>query len=161
MESISIELNLSQAENGKKERRKMKKEIFKAYDIRGIYPDDINEDDVKKIARGFATYLINKNPDKESLTVVVGRDMRISSSSLAKKAIEGLVESGINVVDIGLVSSPTFYFAVGEKEYDGGLQISASHNPKEYNGIKIVRGDRKSTRLNSSHIPLSRMPSSA
>ena len=98
MESISIELNLSQAENGKKERRKMKKEIFKAYDIRGIYPDDINEDDVKKIARGFATYLINKNPDKESLTVVVGRDMRISSSSLAKKAIEGLVKSGINEI---------------------------------------------------------------
>ena len=114
-------------------------EIFKAYDIRGVYPEEINEEVVDRVAKAFATLLMQENTDKKSLEVVVGQDMRISSPQLAEKAIEGLLSLGVNVVDIGLASTPTFYFAVGEGGYDGGLQISASHNPKEYNGIKIVR----------------------
>lgn len=112
--------------------------IFKAYDIRGVYPDQINEDRVYRIAKGFATYLIAENPNKD-LKVVIARDMRISSPVLFEKAVQGVLDSGIDVVDIGLSSTPAFYFAVAEGNYDGGLQISASHNPAEYNGIKIVR----------------------
>lgn len=117
----------------------MKTEIFKAYDIRGVYPEDINEEDVYTIAKAYATFLMQENPEKESLEVVVGQDMRLSSPSLAQKAVEGLLSLGVNVVDVGIVSTPTFYYAVGEGEYDGGLQISASHNPKGYDGIKVVR----------------------
>lgn len=113
--------------------------IFKAYDIRGIYPDQIDEEGVYRIARGYATYLIEINPSKEDLRIVVGRDMRLSSPALTEKVVRGLIDSGIDVVDIGLSSTPVFYFAVAEGDYDGGLQISASHNPSEYNGIKIVR----------------------
>ena len=112
--------------------------IFKAYDIRGIYPDQLNEDIAYALARGYAAFIQNENPGKK-LNIAVGSDMRISSPSLKAKVIAGLLDSGINVVDIGLVSTPTFYFAVAKFGYDGGLQISASHNPKQYNGLKIVR----------------------
>ena len=112
--------------------------IFKAYDIRGIYPEQINEDLVYKIGRAYSTFLIKENPEKK-LSIVVSSDMRLSSPSLRENLIKGIIDSGINVIDIGLASTPTFYFAVAFYGYDGGLQISASHNPKEYNGLKIVR----------------------
>ena len=112
--------------------------IFKAYDIRGIYPDQLNEDLVYKIGKAYSTFLIKENPQKK-LNVVVSSDMRLSSPSLRESLIKGIIDSGINVIDIGLASTPTFYFAVAFYSYDGGLQISASHNPKEYNGLKIVR----------------------
>ena len=112
--------------------------IFKAYDIRGIYPDQLNEELVYKIGRAYSTFLIKENPQKE-LNIVVSSDMRLSSPALRESLIKGIVDSGINVIDIGLASTPTFYFAVAFYGYDGGLQISASHNPKEYNGLKIVR----------------------
>ncbi|MFH1971666.1 MAG: phosphomannomutase/phosphoglucomutase [Patescibacteria group bacterium] len=112
--------------------------IFKAYDIRGIYPEQINEDLVYKIGRAYSTFLIKENPEKK-LSVVVSSDMRLSSPSLRESLTKGIIDSGINVIDIGLASTPTFYFAVAFYGYDGGLQISASHNPKEYNGLKIVR----------------------
>lgn len=112
--------------------------IFKAYDIRGIYPDQLDEHAAEDIARGLVTLLQEENPGK-ILTLAVGRDMRVSSPSLYERVIAGLTASGANVVDVGLVSTPTFYYAVGVNRFDGGIQVSASHNPKEYNGLKMVR----------------------
>ncbi len=116
--------------------------IYKAYDIRGIYPDELNEELAKKIVQAFAL-MRKKELDKEQLTIVVGTDMRMSSPSLKKQVIEGLVESGVRIIDVGLVSTPTFYFAVSYFGYDGGLMVSASHNPAQYNGIKLVRESAK------------------
>lgn len=115
---------------------KIDQSIFKAYDIRGIYPEQIDEESAYFIARAYATLLKNKFPDARK--VAVGCDMRLSSPVLKEKVIKGLLDSGVNVDDIGLVSTPTFYFAVGYFGYDGGLQVSASHNPKQWNGMKIV-----------------------
>ncbi len=112
--------------------------IFKAYDIRGIYPQQINEESAYAIGRAFATLLSKENLGKK-LKVAVGSDMRLSSPALKQKVIAGLLDSGIDVDDVGLVSTPTFYFAVAYYKYDGGMQVSASHNPKEWNGLKIVR----------------------
>lgn len=116
--------------------------IFKAYDIRGIYPDSLNEEIAEKAGRAYAEILKRENPDKV-LTVVVGNDMRVSSPSLKESLIKGLTLAGLNVVDIGLVTTPTFYFAVGYYGHDGGVMVSASHNPKEYNGLKMVRAKGK------------------
>lgn len=110
--------------------------IFKAYDIRGIYPSQLNEELVYKIARAYAEWLKKQNSSVH--TVAVGGDMRLSTPSLKTEIIRGLLEAGLNVDDFGLVSSPSFYFAVANYGYAGGLQVSASHNPKEYNGIKVV-----------------------
>ncbi len=112
--------------------------IFKAYDIRGTYPDQLNEDTAYLIGRGVATLLIQENPGRQ-LTLAIGGDMRVHTKPLKDKLISGLIDSGVNVVDIGLVSTPTYYFAVGYFGYDGGVQITASHNAKEYNGFKVVR----------------------
>lgn len=113
--------------------------IFKGYDIRGIYPTDLNEENVVPIVKAIYSFLHKDLPENEQLTVVVGTDMRISSPILTKAAIETLVEMGSNVIDIGIVSTPTFYFAVSHYGYPAGFQITASHNPREWNGIKIVK----------------------
>jgi phosphomannomutase len=110
--------------------------IFKAYDIRGIYPEQFNEESAYLVGRAYATFIKNNFP--ETKTIAVGSDMRISSPALKERVVSALLDSGLNVDDIGLVSTPTFYFAVGFYNYDGGLQISASHNPKQWNGVKIV-----------------------
>lgn len=107
--------------------------IFKAYDVRGIYPSEINEEIIYNIAQAYAKFL---NFPK---TIVLGRDVRLSSPSLWQSAAKGLTDAGVNVVDIGCGSTDMFYFAVANYEYDGGLMISASHNAKEYNGVKMVR----------------------
>jgi len=112
--------------------------IFKAYDIRGIYPDNLNEDLAEKVGRAYS-HLLRKEIKDKDINIVVGNDMRLSSPSLKERLILGLTASGINVVDVGLVTTPTFYFSVGYYGYDGGIQVSASHNPKEYNGFKLVR----------------------
>lgn len=112
--------------------------IFKSYDIRGIYPTDINEENVVPIIRAIYKFFL-KDSSKKSLKVVLGRDMRISSPSLFEKASQALIDAGAIVIDIGLSSTPTVYFAVSNYDYDAGIQISASHNPKEYNGFKIVK----------------------
>jgi phosphomannomutase len=116
--------------------------IFKAYDVRGIYPDELNEELAEKIARAF-TVLRSQETKKEGLKIAVGRDMRLSSPLLHEAVIKGLCEQGADVIDVGLVSAPTFYFAVCRLGADGGLMVSASHNPKEYNGIKITREKAK------------------
>ncbi len=116
------------------------KSIFKAYDIRGIYGTDITSDTAKRIGKAYATIIKRENPDK-NLHIAVGMDMRLSSEELKNYLIEGLLESGIDVTFIGLVSTPTFYFGVANYNFDGGIQVSASHNPGEYNGFKIVRAN--------------------
>jgi phosphomannomutase len=106
--------------------------IFKAYDIRGIYPTQIDEDAAYKIAQAYAKFI---NPK----AVALGRDVRTSGQKLWEAAKQGLVDHGVNVVDIGVISTDMMYFAVGNYGYDGGITISASHNPAEYNGMKLVR----------------------
>lgn len=118
---------------------KIKKEIFKAYDIRGIYPDELNEDVVYRVGRAYADMLKEENSSKDSLIVVVGKDMRISTPKLLPELIKGITEQGVNVVKIGYASTPTMYFATSFFKYDGGVAVTASHNPKEYNGLKLVR----------------------
>jgi phosphomannomutase len=105
--------------------------IFKAYDIRGIYPDELNEQIAYKIGRAFATLL---NPSQ----VIIGRDMRLSGESLANAIINGILDQGANVLDIGMISTDQFYFACGTRGYPG-VMVTASHNPKAYNGFKMVR----------------------
>lgn len=112
--------------------------IFKSYDIRGIYPEQIDEENVIPTTRAIFAFFRQQLPNIEQLTVVVGRDMRSSSPALFKAVTETLVELGAHVIDPGLVSTPTFYYAVFTGGYDTGIQITASHNPKNYNGLKIV-----------------------
>jgi len=106
--------------------------IFKSYDVRGIYPSELNEDVAYQIGRCFVPLLGAK-------TVVVGRDMRPSGQSLFEAFARGANEAGADVVDIGLVSTDALYFAVGKYGYDGGVMITASHNPATYNGMKFTR----------------------
>lgn len=113
--------------------------IFKGYDIRAIYPQDINEENIVPIIKAVYTFLISDRENDKPFTLVVGTDMRTSSPSLTKVAIKTLLDLGANIIDIGVVSTPTFYFAVSHYSYDAGIQITASHNPKEWNGIKIVK----------------------
>lgn len=116
--------------------------IFKAYDIRGIYPQEINDENIVPITQAMYQFFTEQKPDKR-LTIVLGRDMRTSSPQLFEKAKETLKAVGADVIDVGLVSTPTFYFAVYHFGYDAGIQITASHNPKEYNGIKFVLNSKK------------------
>ncbi|MGE5343315.1 MAG: phosphomannomutase/phosphoglucomutase [Candidatus Omnitrophota bacterium] len=106
--------------------------IFHAYDIRGVYPTQIDEESVYQIAMGYASIFKPK-------TVAVGMDARLSSPSLKESLIRGLVDSGIDVIDIGKVTTDMIYFAVGFYNYSGGIVVSASHNPGQYNGLKMVR----------------------
>jgi len=114
----------------------MNQSIFKAYDIRGIYPDDINEENTPLIINAIYQFFIKKI-GKKNLTVVLGRDMRVSSPKLHQVAKKTLVDSGATVIDIGLSSTPTVYFAVNHYQYHAGIQISASHNPGQWNGFKF------------------------
>jgi phosphomannomutase len=106
--------------------------IFKAYDVRGLYPQEVNEDAARLIGRAFVAYL-------EARRIAVSRDMRLSSPSIAAAFIEGAREQGADVVDYGMMGTDMLYFAVARDGHDGGVQVTASHNPKEYNGIKMVR----------------------
>jgi phosphomannomutase len=106
--------------------------IFKAYDVRGLYPSEVNEDAARLIGRAFVAYLGAKK-------IAVSRDMRLSSPSVAAAFIDGAREQGADVVDYGMMGTDMLYFAVARDQHDGGAQITASHNPKEYNGVKLVR----------------------
>jgi phosphomannomutase len=113
-------------------------EIFKAYDIRGIYRKDFDDETAYKIGRAYVE-LRQEESDQGKFTIVVARDMRLSSPQLKDALIKGIIDAGADVVDIDLASTPTFYFAVGHGGYDGGIIVSASHNPPEWNGFKITR----------------------
>jgi phosphomannomutase len=105
---------------------------FKAYDVRGIYPDDLDEDGAYRIGRAYVRQF-------EPRRIAVGRDMRLSSPQMAAALIEGASDEGAEVLDLGLVGTEMVYYAVGSLELDGGVMVTASHNPKEYTGMKIVR----------------------
>jgi phosphomannomutase len=115
-------------------------EIFKAYDIRGLYGEQIDGDVAERIGRAFAPVLgrLAGQPVAD-LRVGLGRDMRLSAPELAARYREGLVGEGANVIDAGQVGSEMLYFLVGSRELDGGLMCTASHNPKAYTGAKLVR----------------------
>jgi len=113
--------------------------VFKGYDIRGLYPEELNENNINVIVSAIYKFFKKGKPDNESLTLVVGTDMRTSSPSLTKKAIDTLVGLGAQVIDVGMVSTPTFYFAVDHYGYECGMQITASHNPQQWNGVKFVK----------------------
>ncbi len=110
----------------------MNPNIFKAYDVRGLYPDEINEETASAIGAAFVTYL-------KAGRIAVGRDMRLSSPALAAAFIDGAMSQGADVVDYGMIATDMLYFAVARDKHDGGVQITASHNPKQYNGMKMVR----------------------
>lgn len=112
--------------------------IFKAYDVRGLYPEQLNEDIARKVGLVFRAVLDPSELDR-SPSVVVSRDMRPHSEPLQDALIDGLLTSGLNVIDIGLATTPTNYFAVGHLKSAGGIQVTASHNPAEYNGLKFSR----------------------
>ena len=106
--------------------------VFKAYDVRGVVPDELDADGAYRIARAYVDHFSPKR-------IVVGHDMRLSSPELSEAAIRGALDAGCDVDDIGLAGTEMMYFAVGEHGYEGGIAVTASHNPAEYNGMKIVR----------------------
>ncbi len=111
-------------------------EIFRQYDIRGIAGQDMDEKDVEALGRGIGTYLGSQGKK----TIVVGRDCRVSSPSYAKAIVRGLNGAGCDVIDIGICPTPVSYFAIRHLEAGGGVMVTASHNPPEYNGFKICSG---------------------
>jgi phosphomannomutase len=105
---------------------------FKAYDVRGIYPSELDEEGARAIGRAYAEQF-------EPKRIAVGRDMRLSSPSMHEAFIAGVASVGVDVLDIGMIGTEMLYYAVGELGLDGGATITASHNPKDYTGAKIVR----------------------
>ena len=114
----------------------MNKSIFREYDIRGIVEKDLRDEDVYTLSRAIGTYLAERGAHNLS----VGRDCRPSSDHLSEIIIKGLSECGLNIIDIGVVPTPVFYFSLFELNADGGVMITASHNPSEYNGFKVALG---------------------
>src|SRR5512137_1486493 len=106
--------------------------IFKAYDIRGLYPSQIDAEVARRVGRAFVDYLGARR-------IAVGRDCRLSSPELAAALVEGARSQGAEVTDIGVVGTDMLYYCVGRHDLDGGAIVTASHNPKEWNGVKLVR----------------------
>lgn len=106
-------------------------DIFKRYDVRGVYPAELDEDVAFQIGQQFVAFL-------DAKTVAVGRDMRTSGVKLFEALAAGINSGGATVIDLGLVSTDALYFAVGKYQYDGGIMITASHNPAKYNGMKFT-----------------------
>lgn len=109
---------------------------FMPYDIRGRFPDQLNEDIAYRVGRAYAAWLKPKN-------VVVGYDIRLTSESLCNSLIKGLLDSGVDVINIGQCGTEEIYFATSYLKTSGGIVVTASHNPKDYNGMKLVREDSK------------------
>jgi phosphomannomutase len=106
--------------------------VFKAYDVRGVYPGELDEAGALAIGRAYVE-------EFEPRRVAVGRDVRLSSPAMAEAVMRGASEAGADVLDLGLVGTEMVYFAVGDLKLDGGVMVTASHNPKQYTGMKIVR----------------------
>lgn len=115
-------------------------EIFREYDIRGIVGEnaDINESVMERLGMAYAAYLRGK---KKYNRVVIARDGRLSGKTLANAVIDGITACGINVIDLGMAPTPVLYYALNTLEVDGGLMLTASHNPKDYNGMKVAVGN--------------------
>ncbi len=107
--------------------------VFKAYDVRGLYPSELDEEGARAIGRAYVDVF---GPRR----IAVGHDMRLSSPGMADAVILGASEAGADVLELGLIGTEMLYFAVGELGLDGGIVVTASHNPKQYTGLKIVRG---------------------
>lgn len=110
------------------------KHIFRGYDIRGIYGNDLNEEVAYKIGQGFGSYI----SELGKIKAIVGRDNRTHSESMQKALIDGILSTGIDVVDIGLVTTPMYYYSWIHLGIPSGMMVTASHNPKEYNGFKFA-----------------------
>jgi phosphomannomutase len=106
--------------------------VFKAYDVRGIHPTELDEDGAYRIGRGYVEQF-------EPRAIAVGRDMRLAAPAMTRALIDGAADGGADVFDLGMVGTEMVYYAVGERGLDGGVCVTASHNPKEYTGMKIVR----------------------
>ncbi len=111
-------------------------QIFRAYDIRGVVDKDLNEDILYQIGKGYGTFLRRQNLK----TVCIGGDARLSTPAFKKAFIKGMLETGIDVIDVGIMATPVLYFSIWKLKTDGGVMITASHNPAEYNGIKLNQG---------------------
>ncbi len=122
----------------------LEKKIFKKYDIRGIYPTEINEEAVKLVVRTFVRFL-------KTGPIVIGYDARLSSPKLFEAVKEELSQwPKFKIINIGLATAPFLYFSVIDSQANGGLIVTASHNPKEYNGLKMI--DRKSEMISGEKI---------
>src|SRR5574344_1335886 len=108
----------------------MKKYIFREYDVRGIYPTDLNEEDAFTFGHAFASYIKNNK-------VIIGHDNRLSSEGLNSSLVKGLLQGGAHVIDLGLCTTPIYYYYKKLLYVENGIMITASHNPKEYNGFKF------------------------
>jgi len=111
-------------------------QIFRQYDIRGIVDKDLTDESMYLIGKGYGTYIKRKGLK----SAVIGGDARLSTPRFKEKFIEGILETGIDVIDVGIMATPTLYFAIWKLKTDGGIMITASHNPAEYNGIKMNIG---------------------
>jgi phosphomannomutase/phosphoglucomutase len=114
----------------------MNETIFRKYDIRGIVDKEITDEAALNIAKAFGTMMLHEG----RRTIAVGRDCRHSSERFRDDIVQGLLSTGCNVVDVGMVPTPLLYFAIHHLETDGGVMITASHNPPEYNGFKLNPG---------------------
>tara|TARA_B100001250_G_scaffold388302_2_gene386456 strand:- start:653 stop:2023 length:1371 start_codon:yes stop_codon:yes gene_type:complete len=114
------------------------KSIFREYDIRGIYPEQINESVIEQIAKAISI----KCDDEKVLEICIGRDGRLSGESLIESLSDSLSKYGLNVINIGLVTTPLLYFAAKKNTYKSGVMITGSHNPKDYNGVKLLINDK-------------------
>ena len=112
--------------------------IFREYDIRGVYPSDLNEESIKTITKAIASKCHSEGINE----IILGRDGRNSGESLLSACAETLSEYGISVYDIGIVTSPMLYYASKKSSGKSGIMITGSHNPKDYNGIKLVINDK-------------------
>ena len=106
--------------------------VFKAYDVRGVFPDELDEEGAEAIGRAYVEQF-------EPRRIAVGRDMRLSGPAMQAAVMRGAAGAGADVLDLGLIGTEMLYFAVGSLELDGGIAVTASHNPKQYTGMKIVR----------------------
>ena len=112
--------------------------VFKAYDVRGLYPSEIDEDGARDLGRGFVEVVRAATPGIDAPRIAIGHDVRLSSPSIAAAVTEGAVEAGAHVTELGLTATEMMYFAVADGGFDAGAQITASHNPPQYTGAKLV-----------------------
>jgi len=118
---------------------KINPEIFREYDIRGIADKDLPNDVVERIAKAYGTY-VQEQSKKETIDIVIGRDNRLSSERIKNALVKGILSIGCNIIDIGIVPTPVLYYAIQHYKKDGGVMVTGSHNPVEFNGLKLCLG---------------------
>jgi len=115
---------------------KINPQIYREYDIRGVVDKDLTPEVVRRLSQGFGTHMVKLGRKN----LVVGRDGRLSSPSYGESVIEGLMSAGCNVIDIGVCPTPVYYFSLFHLDKDGGMMVTGSHNPPEFNGFKVSVG---------------------